>query len=158
MRALCVSFTGHQKRSSLRSSEPHDWRREGQSACQRLDKEREKERPVYEAAAVYALLRRDQGNKLIFHLVKKTFYLKKYKFLSNIGFLFFCRQALVEEQMVQENELVRMRRARYIPDIPDTLYMVEEKPRAMGAAGVDVLAAALPGIQIIIAISSNYAY
>lgn len=47
--------------------------------------------------------------------------------------------------MVQEAELVRLRRARYIPDIPDTLYMVDEKPRVMGAAGVDILAAALPG-------------
>lgn len=47
--------------------------------------------------------------------------------------------------MVQEAELVRLRRARYIPDIPDTLYMVDEKPRIMGTAGVDVLAAALPG-------------
>lgn len=47
--------------------------------------------------------------------------------------------------MVQESELVRLRRARYIPDIPDTLYMVDEKPRVMGAAGVDILAAALPG-------------
>lgn len=53
-------------------------------------------------------------------------------------------KALVEEQMVQEVELVRLRRARYIPDIPDTLYMVDEKPRAMGAVGVDILAAALP--------------
>ncbi|CAB0035426.1 unnamed protein product [Trichogramma brassicae] len=53
-------------------------------------------------------------------------------------------QGLVEEQMVQEQELIRLRRARYIPDIPDTLYMVDEKPRVMGAAGVDVLAAALP--------------
>lgn len=47
--------------------------------------------------------------------------------------------------MVQEAELVRLRRARYIHDIPDTLYMVDEKPRVMGAAGVDILAAALPG-------------
>lgn len=47
--------------------------------------------------------------------------------------------------MIQEAELVRLRRARYIPDIPDTLYMVDEKPRSMGTAGVDVLAAALPG-------------
>ncbi|OXU23670.1 hypothetical protein TSAR_001748, partial [Trichomalopsis sarcophagae] len=53
-------------------------------------------------------------------------------------------KALVEEQMVQEAELVRLRRARYIHDIPDTLYMVDEKPRVMGAAGVDILAAALP--------------
>lgn len=54
---------------------------------------------------------------------------------------------MVEEQLVQEAELVRLRRARYIPDIPDTLYMVEDKPRPMGAVGVDILAAALPGIQ-----------
>ncbi|XP_063990921.1 BTB/POZ domain-containing protein 7 [Diachasmimorpha longicaudata] len=53
-------------------------------------------------------------------------------------------KSLVEEQMIQEAELVRLRRARYIPDIPDTLYMVDEKPRSMGAVGVDVLAAALP--------------
>ncbi|XP_057341888.1 BTB/POZ domain-containing protein 7 [Microplitis mediator] len=53
-------------------------------------------------------------------------------------------KSLVEEHMVQEAELVRLRRARYIPDIPDTLYMVDEKPRSMGTAGVDVLAAALP--------------
>ncbi|KAK0161755.1 hypothetical protein PV327_008171 [Microctonus hyperodae] len=53
-------------------------------------------------------------------------------------------KSLVEEQMIQEVELVRLRRARYIPDIPDTLYMVDEKPRSMGAVGVDVLAAALP--------------
>ncbi|CAG5093963.1 Similar to BTBD7: BTB/POZ domain-containing protein 7 (Homo sapiens) [Cotesia congregata] len=53
-------------------------------------------------------------------------------------------QSLVEEHMIQEAELVRLRRARYIPDIPDTLYMVDEKPRSMGTAGVDVLAAALP--------------
>ncbi|XP_046617499.1 BTB/POZ domain-containing protein 7 isoform X2 [Neodiprion virginianus] len=53
-------------------------------------------------------------------------------------------KALVEEQLVQEAELVRLRRARYIPDIPDTLYMVEEKPRSMGAVGLDILAAALP--------------
>ncbi|XP_023288554.1 BTB/POZ domain-containing protein 7 isoform X2 [Orussus abietinus] len=53
-------------------------------------------------------------------------------------------KALVEEQLVQEAELVRLRRARYIPDIPDTLYMVDDKPRPMGTVGVDVLAAALP--------------
>ena len=52
--------------------------------------------------------------------------------------------------MVQEAELVRLRRARYIPDIPDTLYMVDEKPRAMGAVGVDILAAALPGNIILL--------
>lgn len=49
--------------------------------------------------------------------------------------------------MVQETELLRLRRARYIPDIPDTLYMVDEKPRSLGAVGVDVLSAALPGKQ-----------
>lgn len=48
--------------------------------------------------------------------------------------------------MVQEADLVRLRRPRYVADIPDALYMVEEKPRAMGTAGVDVLAAAFPGI------------
>ncbi|KAK7863556.1 hypothetical protein R5R35_011180 [Gryllus longicercus] len=53
-------------------------------------------------------------------------------------------KAQLEDQLVQEVELLRVRRARYIPDIPDTLYMVDEKPRPMGAAGVDVLAAALP--------------
>ena len=47
--------------------------------------------------------------------------------------------------MVQGTEIVRLRRARYIPDIPDTLYMVDEKPRSMGAVGVDVLSVALPG-------------
>lgn len=60
---------------------------------------------------------------------------------------FLFHKALVEEQLVQEAELVRLRRARYIPDIPDTLYMVEDKPRSMGAVGVDILAAALPGIH-----------
>lgn len=50
--------------------------------------------------------------------------------------------------MVQEADLVRLRRPRYVADIPDALYMVEEKPRAMGTAGVDVLAAAFPGITI----------
>lgn len=69
-------------------------------------------------------------------------------------------QSLVEEQMIQEAELVRLRRARYIPDIPDTLYMVDEKPRSMGAVGVDVLAAALPGIfyNISITLLTLYAY
>lgn len=52
--------------------------------------------------------------------------------------------------MVQEADLVRLRRPRYVADIPDALYMVEEKPRAMGTAGVDVLAAAFPGITVII--------
>jgi len=48
--------------------------------------------------------------------------------------------------MIQEADLVRLRRPRYVADIPDALYMVEEKPRAMGTAGVDVLAAAFPGM------------
>lgn len=48
--------------------------------------------------------------------------------------------------MVQEADLVRLRRPRYVADIPDALYMVDEKPRPMGTAGVDVLAAAFPGI------------
>lgn len=51
--------------------------------------------------------------------------------------------------MIQEADLVRLRRPRYVADIPDALYMVEEKPRAMGTAGVDVLAAAFPGIMIL---------
>lgn len=43
-------------------------------------------------------------------------------------------------------EMSRMRRNRYIRDIPDTLYMVEDKPRSQGAnVPVDVLAAAIPG-------------
>lgn len=54
-------------------------------------------------------------------------------------------QSLVEEQMVQEADLVRLRRPRYVADIPDALYMVDEKPRPIGMAGVDVLAAAFPG-------------
>lgn len=53
-------------------------------------------------------------------------------------------KALVEDQLGQEVEAMRMRHARYIQDIPDTLYMVEDKPRVRGAAGVDVLACALP--------------
>lgn len=44
--------------------------------------------------------------------------------------------------MLHQTELLRLRRARYVADIPDTLYMVEDKPRTMG---VDVLAAAIPG-------------
>lgn len=60
-------------------------------------------------------------------------------------FFFNFFQAMLEDQLVQEVELLRMRRARYIPDIPDTLYMVEDKPRPLGPAGVDVLAAAIPG-------------
>lgn len=51
--------------------------------------------------------------------------------------------------MIQEADLVRLRRPRYVADIPDALYMVEEKPRVMGTAGVDVIAAAFPGITIL---------
>ncbi|CAH1153456.1 unnamed protein product [Phaedon cochleariae] len=53
-------------------------------------------------------------------------------------------KVLVEDQLVQEVEIMRLRRARYMQDIPDTLYMVEEKPRPHGPAGVDVLASVLP--------------
>lgn len=56
--------------------------------------------------------------------------------------------------MVQEADLVRLRRPRYVADIPDALYMVDEKPRPMGTAGVDVLAAAFPGILITIFLSN----
>lgn len=38
-------------------------------------------------------------------------------------------KVLVEDQLIQEVEMMRMRRARYMQDIPDTLYMVEEQPR-----------------------------
>ncbi|BES93865.1 BTB POZ domain-containing protein [Nesidiocoris tenuis] len=51
-------------------------------------------------------------------------------------------KAQVEDQLVGEGELLRLRRARYIPDIPDTLYMVEEKPRS--APGIDIIAQAIP--------------
>ncbi|XP_018335023.1 BTB/POZ domain-containing protein 7 isoform X2 [Agrilus planipennis] len=53
---------------------------------------------------------------------------------------------LVEDHLVQEVELHRMRRARYMQDIPDTLYMVGHKPkhRPYGMANVDVLAATIP--------------
>ncbi|XP_017780233.1 PREDICTED: BTB/POZ domain-containing protein 7 isoform X2 [Nicrophorus vespilloides] len=54
-------------------------------------------------------------------------------------------KVLLEDQLVQEVEIMRLRRVRYIQDIPDTLYMVEEKPRpAHGPAGVDVLASIIP--------------
>lgn len=53
-------------------------------------------------------------------------------------------KVLVEDHLVQEVGVMRVRRLRYIPDIPDTLYMVDEKPRPMGPAGVDVLASVLP--------------
>lgn len=57
--------------------------------------------------------------------------------------------------MVQEADLVRLRRPRYVADIPDALYMVDEKPRPMGTAGVDVLAAAFPGNSIQTAVFST---
>lgn len=53
-------------------------------------------------------------------------------------------KVLLEDQLVQEVEIMRLRHNRYIQDIPDTLYMVDEKPRAQGTAGVDVLASVLP--------------
>ncbi|RZF39979.1 hypothetical protein LSTR_LSTR002382 [Laodelphax striatellus] len=56
-------------------------------------------------------------------------------------------KTLLEDRLVQEVELrLRLRRARYIADIPDTLYMVEEKHGGGGGggAGVDVLASAIP--------------
>lgn len=53
-------------------------------------------------------------------------------------------KVLLEDQMIQDVEMLRIRRARYMQDIPDTLYMVEDKPRIHGTAGVDVLAAVLP--------------
>lgn len=58
--------------------------------------------------------------------------------------------------MVQEADLVRLRRPRYVADIPDALYMVDEKPRPMGTAGVDVLAAAFPGILFAIFLLDNF--
>ncbi|KAG7199914.1 hypothetical protein KM043_014357 [Ampulex compressa] len=64
---------------------------------------------------------------------------------------FFVRPRLFmpyyeEIKIVQEADLLRLRRPpRYVADIPDALYMVEEDPRGVGtAAGVDVLAAAFP--------------
>ncbi|XP_043505972.1 BTB/POZ domain-containing protein 7 [Polistes fuscatus] len=53
-------------------------------------------------------------------------------------------KSLVEEQIVHDTDLIRLQRTRYVADIPDALYMVDEKPRTMGTAGVDVLAAAFP--------------
>lgn len=52
---------------------------------------------------------------------------------------------LVEDQLVQDVQRLRMHHHRYMPDIPDTLYMVDDKPRnGTNTAGLDVLAAALP--------------
>lgn len=45
--------------------------------------------------------------------------------------------------MVGDGEIMRMRRSRYIPDIPDTLYMVEERPPRHHS--IDILAHAIPG-------------
>lgn len=48
-------------------------------------------------------------------------------------------------------DVARMRRNRYIRDIPDTLYMVEDKPRSQAAnVPVDVLAAAIPGNTLLL--------
>lgn len=51
-------------------------------------------------------------------------------------------KSIVEEQMVGEGEIMRLRRSRYIPDIPDTLYMVEERPPRQQS--IDILAHAIP--------------
>lgn len=51
----------------------------------------------------------------------------------------------------EDEELVR--RTRYMPDgIPDTLYMVEEKPTpsSYGLSSLDVLTASIPSIKIIV--------
>ncbi|KAJ9595461.1 hypothetical protein L9F63_013372 [Diploptera punctata] len=47
-------------------------------------------------------------------------------------------KAQLDDHLVQDVQLIRLRRAPYSPDIPDTLYMVEDKPRPHGTAGVDV--------------------
>lgn len=46
--------------------------------------------------------------------------------------------------MVGEGEIMRLRRSRYIPDIPDTLYMVEERPTRHNQ-NIDIIAHAIPG-------------
>ncbi|PSN36953.1 hypothetical protein C0J52_15878 [Blattella germanica] len=48
-------------------------------------------------------------------------------------------KAQLDDHLVQEVQLLRMRRAPYSPDIPDTLYMVEDKPRPLGTAVADLL-------------------
>lgn len=54
-------------------------------------------------------------------------------------------KSLLEDHLVPDIDAARMRRNRYIRDIPDTLYMVEDKPRSQAAnVPVDVLAAAIP--------------
>ncbi|KAK6637091.1 hypothetical protein RUM43_010765 [Polyplax serrata] len=57
-------------------------------------------------------------------------------------------KAIFDDQMLHQTELLRLRRSRYAADIPDTLYMVEDKPRTMG---VDVLAAAIPDATVMAA-------
>lgn len=50
----------------------------------------------------------------------------------------------------EDEELVR--RTRYMPDgIPDTLYMIEEKPTSssFGLSSLDVLTASIPSLKII---------
>ena len=63
-----------------------------------------------------------------------------------IFFASIILQALLEDHLVPDVEMSQLRRNRFIRDIPDTLYMVEDKPRprAMNVP-VDVLAAAIPG-------------
>ncbi|XP_063241295.1 BTB/POZ domain-containing protein 7 isoform X2 [Bacillus rossius redtenbacheri] len=58
----------------------------------------------------------------------------------------YCEEvkAQLEGGGARDGDLARLRMARYVRDIPDTLYMVEDKPRPPPTAGVDVLAAALP--------------
>lgn len=54
----------------------------------------------------------------------------------------------------EDEELVR--RTRYMPDgIPDTLYMIEEKPTpsSYGLSSLDVLTASIPSIVIIFSIN-----
>lgn len=64
-------------------------------------------------------------------------------------------QSLLNDQMVQEMEMGRLRMIR-MSNIPDTLYMVDDSPPpvsecysgsacSLSAAGLDILAGALPG-------------
>lgn len=51
----------------------------------------------------------------------------------------------------EDEELVR--RTRYMPDgIPDTLYMIEDKPTPIsyGLSSLDVLTASIPSMKIIV--------
>ncbi|XP_025201394.1 BTB/POZ domain-containing protein 7 [Melanaphis sacchari] len=55
-------------------------------------------------------------------------------------------KSLFEDQMLREDEEL-VRRTRYMPDgIPDTLYMIEEKPTSLsyGLSSLDVLTASIP--------------